>query len=324
MSAGRLRLSDHLRGLEPVSDEAHAVINGVRLVIRTALRDWWRNKRVNLPALASAALLILVFYTALLAGITGQRLLAVQDSEARVVRFYLREDVTPEVRDQVLKRIQSDPRVAAVRVVSKAEALQRAKQRPGLSDLIGSDDANPFPASLDVQARRLQDTAGINATYESEAAFGPVIKSSYDRGATERVRNWLTVLGAGGLAFLVILGFVCVAVTANSARSATVSRQPEIDIMRLVGASPVLVSAPFALEGFITGCLGGIVGGGAVVSLVIGFQQFLTGRGVGVSGAFGSGEALALWPVALVTGGLLCAVAAYSATRDQLAYRISA
>jgi cell division transport system permease protein len=198
-------------------------------------------------------------------------------------------------------RLQGDARVAGVRYVSKAEALLRAQRIPGLPELAGSTESNPFPASLDVQVRSIDDVAGIDASVRNDEAVDPVYPTSYDRGAYQRIQGLLLGVAVAGIAFLALLGFVAVTVTANSVKAAIHARRDEIRIMQLVGAPRWMVRGPFLVEGALTGVVAGTVAG------VITFG--LTFAGVkGASNAFAQFAPGVTIEVAIVAGALVLAV----------------
>ena len=163
--------------------------------------------------------------------------------------------------DLLWDRLSKDPRVASVTYVTKAEALARAQQIPGLPQLAAATDSNPFPASLDVRVKNIDDVAAIDTLVRTDIAVDPVYPTSYDRGAYQRIQAVLFGAAVAGFAFLSLLGFVAVTVTMNSIRAAIHSRRDEVTIMQLVGAPRWMVRGPFVVEGAITGALSGAVAG---------------------------------------------------------------
>src|SRR4029077_6330848 len=119
----------------------------------------------------------------------------------------------------------------------------------------------PFPASLDVQVKSVDDAAAIDNLVRTDIAVDPLDPTSYDRGAYQRIQAVLFGLAVAGFAFLSLLGFVAVTVTMNSIRAAIHSRRDEVTIMQLVGAPRWMVRGPFVVEGAITGALAGVVAG---------------------------------------------------------------
>src|SRR5207302_1385839 len=73
----------------------------------------------------------------------------------------LAPNATPDQVAALKARYLADPRVASVRELTSAQALQEASGRPGLGSLAGLSDTNPFPASLDVTARLVTEVGAL-------------------------------------------------------------------------------------------------------------------------------------------------------------------
>lgn len=267
------------------------VANLLRYMLRDAGRSWARNIGGTAPALGSMTLLLLMSGLVGVSGFALYNLEQVEASQASLLHVYLRDDASQTDVDALQKRLENDPRVASVRYISKAEALMRAQKLPGLPELAQSSDSNPFPASLDVQVKNIDDVAAINASVVDELAVDPVYPSSYDRGAYQRIQNVLFGLAVAGLAFLAMLGFVAVTVTVNSIKTAIHARRNEIGIMQLVGAPRWMVRGPFVVEGAITGGTAGLVAGaitfgltfGAIAGASAAFSRFAPGVTIDVA-----------------------------------------
>jgi cell division transport system permease protein len=234
-----------------------------------AFRSWLRNLGGTAPALGSMTLLLL------LAGLVGLsafslRSLAVREaSDAAVLRVYLRDDAKAADVAALRAKVQGDRRVASVGLTSKSAALRQAAHRPGLSDLAGASDSNPFPASLDLKLSNVQDVGAVAASVKGQAAVDPILSTSYDPGSYGRLQTAMTWLGVGGGVFLVLLALVAVMVTANSIRAAIHARREEVQIMQLVGAPRWMVGAPFMVEGALTGAAAGLVAAVVVLAAAL-------------------------------------------------------
>jgi cell division transport system permease protein len=173
----------------------------------------------------------------------------------------MRDDAAGADVISLMSRLERDGRVANVTYVTKAEALARAQGIPGLLQLAGASDSNPFPASLDVQMKNINDVGAIDTMVRNESVVDPLYPTSYDKGAYQRIQAVLFGAAVAGFAFLALLGFVAITVTINSVRAAIHSRRDEVTIMQLVGAPRWMVRGPFVVEGAITGGLAGVVAG---------------------------------------------------------------
>jgi cell division transport system permease protein len=266
--------------------------NLFRYLVQGAARSWARNLGGTAPALGSMTLLLLMSGLVGVAGFALYNLEQVEAGQASLLHIYLRDDADATAVFNLQRQLTADPRVAGVNYVSKDEALQRAQRMPGLPQLADSTDSNPFPASLDVQVRSIDDVAAIDQLVRNNVSVDPVYPTSYDRGAYQRIQNVLFGLAVAGLAFLGMLGFIAIAVTANSIKAAIHARRDEIGIMQLVGAPRWMVRGPFVIEGAITGALAGLVAGlvtfgltfAAMSSAASSFTRFAPGVTLPVAG----------------------------------------
>jgi cell division transport system permease protein len=243
--------------------------NLLRCLFRDAGRSWGRNFGATAPALGSMTLLLLM---AGLVGITAfalRNLEQEQAAQASLLHVYLRDGAAGADIIALSDQLAADPRVAKVTYITKDEALARAQTIPGLPELANASESNPFPASLDVQVRNIKDVGAIDAVARKSNIVDPLVPTSYDRGAYERIQAILFGLAVAGFAFVGLLGFVAVTVTMNSIKAAIHSRHDEITIMQLVGAPRWMVRGPFVVEGAITGAVAGLVAGGVTFGLAM-------------------------------------------------------
>jgi cell division transport system permease protein len=265
------------------------------------VRNWLRNLASNAPALGSMTLLLLLSGVV---GVLGFAMWSVGTTEARdaaVLHIYLRDDATNAQVSALRTKLQHDSDVVSVRYVSKSQALALAQRRPGLPDLARASGSNPFPASFDVQVKQVQEVAGVDALARRAAAVDPVYPTSYDPGAYQRIAQLLVWVSVIGGAFLLLMGFVAVTVTANSIRAAIHSRRDEVTIMQLVGAPRWMVRGPFVIEGALTGAAAGAAAG--LVTLIV------TVAAIGA----GAGSFVQIAPGLSVVAALLACIAVFLA-----------
>ena len=243
--------------------------NTLRYLFFGAARNWFRNIGSIAPALGSMTLLLLMAGVAGLTGFALNNLESVESGQASLLHVYIRDGAPSPDVNSLWDRLAADPRVARVEYVTTAQALERAQTFPGLPQLADASQSNPFPASLDVQVKSIDDVAGIAAYVRTDTAVDPVYPTSYDKGAYQRIQTVIFGFAVAGLAFLAVLAFVAVTVTINSVRAAIHSRRDEVTIMQLVGAPRWMVRGPFVVEGAITGALAGAAAGLATFGLTM-------------------------------------------------------
>lgn len=247
--------------------------NGGRYLFGSALRNWARNLGSTAPALGSMALLLLLLGVAALGGVIAHNVTDLEARDASVLHVYLDDNATPAQVDSLEMKLRADRDVVKVTYISKEQALARAQHRPGLPELAAAAESNPFPAGLDVQVTAIDRVGAVDRVVRRDPSVDGGVPSSYDPNAYKRFQAIILGLAVGGAAFLILLLFIAVTVTANSIRSAIISRADEIGIMQLVGAPRWMVRGPFVIEGALTGAVaGGLAGIAAFGLCVVGVQ----------------------------------------------------
>src|ERR1700730_10799905 len=160
-----------VKGRFPRRHMIRVVANNVLLYLfRGAARNWLRNIGGAAPALSSMTLLLLLSGLVGMIGFALHNLEQVQASQASLLHVYLRDGAPPEDVGALWARLRKDPRIASITYVSKDDALARAQSTPGLPQLAAATDSNPFPRSLDVRVKNINDVAAIDSLVRNDIA----------------------------------------------------------------------------------------------------------------------------------------------------------
>jgi cell division transport system permease protein len=157
----------------------------------------------------------------------------------------------------VADRVAADPRVARVRTVSSAEALERFRRAyPDLGATLSALKEAPFPPTLEVFAK--PGSAGDAGRIAQAAARLPGVESAEsEEGFDRRFREAIRLLQGAGFFLGGLLTVAAVLSVASAIRLALDLHRDEIEIMRLMGATEGAVRAPFWLYGAFEGLAGG-------------------------------------------------------------------
>ncbi len=233
------------------------------LHLRKALRDMRNNRFLNAVTVITIALAVMIVGAFGLFLINASDLLNTWRQGIRLM-VYLKDDLSEAQRATVQKTLEQMAEVAAVRYISKDEALERLRQQmTEQASLLEGLDENPLPAACEVQLH-----TGAEAQVESLAqrigSIEGVDEVAYGRRWLQRFTGLLELLrivgyGLGGLFFLAAIFFV-----ANTIRLIFYSRQEEVEIMRLVGATERFIRMPFYIEAVLQGAIGGLAGLGVL------------------------------------------------------------
>jgi cell division transport system permease protein len=242
----------------------------VGFLVGEAFRDLRRAGRVAISAIVLIMLsLCAVGSFLLLSGNLGKAVATWRD-RLRVI-VYLKQEPSTAGSAALVHKVEGLPGVAAVRYVSRADALASLKQVLGKDKGAAENlTANPLPASIEVTpsaegatpegARRLVER--LSALPEAEEVAGGV--EWIDQLA--RLQRLVTLVGLGFGAVLAVAAILTVTTATTLVLHA---RRHETEIMRLVGAPELMIRLPLLLQGMVQGLLGAAL---ALVALSVAFR----------------------------------------------------
>lgn len=172
--------------------------------------------------------------------------------------------ITSAQRDTLQNELQSSPLVSQVFYESQEQAYDNFLEQfdPTVTANVTADQLpESFRVQLNDSSRyeeirtQFAGTAGVEDIPDDRAVLGPLF-AALD-GATKV---------ALGLAALMLL--CSVLLVSTTIRLTAFSRRRETSIMRLVGASRLLIQLPFVLEGVIASLVGAVLASGALWAMV--------------------------------------------------------
>lgn len=232
----------------------------VRYAFEEALSGLVRRRVLTVVSIATIGASLGVFGLFFSIARAGGALVESLASKVQVV-LYLSPQIKAADRASLVAKIKAQPVVKEVEERSAEEALNRFKSLfPDLAAIPGEIGETPFPPSLEVSLKpELAQAAVVSGLIESWRKTDGVDDVHYDAILVSRLSAFVGL--ARGLAL--VLGLVLAVASgftiANVIRLSVYSREDEIEIMRLVGASKGFIRGPFLVEGSISGALGGIL-----------------------------------------------------------------
>ncbi|MGI6154702.1 MAG: permease-like cell division protein FtsX [Enterococcus lemanii] len=192
-----------------------------------------------------------------------------EDMENNVeVSVFIANGTTQEEQDELEANLKALPNVESVRFSSQEQELDRIKEAYG--DVWGLfDQDNPLLDVFIVQATEPQYVKEI--TKEAQKYTKVVHKATYGEDLSDKIFGIAQAVRTWGLVGSGLLLFVAMFLISNTIRITILSRQREIQIMRLVGAKNGYIRWPFFLEGGWIGLLGSVL---PVLVIVFGYPEF--------------------------------------------------
>lgn len=164
---------------------------------------------------------------------------------------------------KIEKAIKAVPNVSKVTYSSKENELEKLTKSLGKTWNMFKGDSNPLHDVYIVEANKPEN---VTKVAENISKVAGVDRADYGGTNTKKIFGLSKVIRTWGLAAAALLLFVAIFLISNTIRMTILSRQREIQIMRLVGAKNGYIRWPFFLEGAWVGVLGAIL-----PSLIIGF-----------------------------------------------------
>jgi cell division transport system permease protein len=226
-----------------------------------SIREAWNASRRAplLSALGVITIAFSLFAFGLFALVAVNIRHALRNVEERVeVRAFVSDGTPAEAIATAMDDISAFPEVARVDYVSQEGALERARKDMGeFSDVF---EEAMLPGSLDIHLRAgLRDPSRVKAVAERVKSYQFVDDVRYGEEWVEKLYQLRSVAAGTGLGLGLAFAAVSVIIIGATIRVSVLARAREISIMRLVGATDGFIRAPFLIDGFVKGILGGLL-----------------------------------------------------------------
>jgi len=232
--------------------------------LKKALENFRINPFLSLVTLSTIAISMLILGLFALIYFNVQQFLQQWGDELQVTA-YLEEKLSPEQTEELRSKVADWP---AVEKITRALARFRSQLREYAGILEGLR-ANPLPASLEIQLRpqvsRGENIEELSSRLERQPGVAEV---QYGKRWMAKLRIFVDVLKLVGVTVGGLLLLATIFVVSNTIKLTFYSRQEELEIMRLVGATDFFIKAPFLIEGLLHGLCGALLATGCLLLLV--------------------------------------------------------
>lgn len=231
--------------------------NSFGYFLRESLKSIRRNGLLSLASITTVAgsLLILGIFTLLVLNVNYMA--STIESEVEIT-VYVDESLNETGIQTLGQQLVAMPNVAEVRYVSKAEALERLRQRfkeqKQLLDIV--QEKNPLPNSYEL---KVSQPNYVGEVAQSASQITGVRKVKYGKEIVDQLFRLTHLVRVFSLVLILALAVIAVSIIANIIRTAVFNRRKEIGIMKLVGATDWFIRWPFIIEGVILGTMGALI-----------------------------------------------------------------
>jgi len=227
---------------------------------KTTLSNILNNKQTFFLSVATITISIFILGLFLMLFVNLNGFLSKWNRQVQLIA-YLNDDITKSQREALVDIISKSPNVESYLEVSREEAWAefQSNMSENLKPLLDLD-FNPLPASYKIKFHDVEN----RLVFIRE--LSEILKTKKGIESVEYGEEWISrfekfmvfskvfLFAMGGL-----LCFGLTLIVSNTIRLSIYSRQDEIELMLLIGATPRFVKIPFLLEGMFQGFVGSIL-----------------------------------------------------------------
>ena len=236
-------------------------MKNIRILVRN-IRDGFKNVIRNLSL--SAASISCITVTLLLVAISIIGSLNVENFTKTIrddftIVTYINNDADEEKEEQIKEEIQKIENVESITFESKKTIAEEMKKESEIFNNIissWSDEENPL---YDTYKVKVKDSEKISKTAEKILKIDGIATVKYGEGMIDSLMKIFNIVEKILIVIVVSLVIVTAFLIINTIKITIFSRQEEIEIKRLVGASNFSIKQPFVIEGLILGLIGSII-----------------------------------------------------------------
>lgn len=225
---------------------------------KTAFQNIWRNGVMSISSIFACTItLVLVAVIGVVAINIQDMTYAVEDSLTIYVK--MDRELSDKKSQKIQPLIEEITGVKNVTFSSKNDELNKlieSQNEDGKKLFESYRKNNPLGSAYVVEVK---DTKKLDEVAKKIEVLDYVNEVNYGGESTSSLVNSLEAIRNGGAIFVVALVVVALFMIANTIKMAITSRQTEISIMRMVGASNWYIRLPYMLEGMFIGIIGSIV-----------------------------------------------------------------
>ena len=223
---------------------------------------WLHIRRSPYQALAAVSVMMLTFLVGgifLLLSVGSERLLNYFEQKPQILVFFKDTKKTEDVK-KLEETLKQNEKVASVNFVSKTEAFEENKKNyknnPLVLEMVPTDI---LPTSLEVSAKKIEYLPELAQLLKKESDIEEFV---FPEDVVQLLITWTTTIRTIGLLVVIFLGATSMLTVMTVISMKIALKREEIEILKLVGASPGYIRMPFLVEGMTYGFLGALIGWG--------------------------------------------------------------
>ena len=226
--------------------------------IRDGFKNVFRNLSLSVASISCITVTLLLVSVAIIGSLNVENFTKLISDDFTIVAF-IDNKAEEEKEEKILKEIKKLSNIDTITYTSKKDVAKEMKESSEtFNSIISSwgEDENPLS---DTYSIKVKDLDKIEKTAEKIKKIDGIEIVKYGEGMVDSMVSIFDIIKK--ILIVIVAGLVVVTafLITNTIKITIFSRQEEIEIKRLVGASNMSIKQPFAIEGLIIGILGSII-----------------------------------------------------------------
>lgn len=226
-------------------------------------------RRRPYQAIAAILVLSITFFVVIIvsfASVAIYQALSFFETRPQVLIFFQSDAKDSEI-DALKVKLSQSPDVSNITYIPQDQALdiyqELNKNDPLLLELVSADI---LPASLEISTSNLESLKSVAALSSEAPGVDEVVLRS---DVVDILNKWLLGIRIAGLSFIVILTITSILIIGIVVGMKIASRNHEIQIMQLIGASLWYIQGPYLLEGAVYGFFSSLIANFIAIILLL-------------------------------------------------------
>lgn len=237
----------------------HSFIRMVKSGFSSFVRNGWLSV-ASITVMVLTLLTLSIFFILNIVLNTGIK--TIQDKID--ISVYFKDNVAQSLVIEIQNELANMSEVRSIKYTSKEDAVAKFKeQNKGNAALLESinDPSFSLPSSLEVKVYDTSSLDKITAVLEGVKYKSSVEKISYkeNKQIIDKLFRATNLTKQIGVIITIAFTLVSLIIIFNTVRIAIFARMEEIEIMKLVGATPWFIKGPFLIEGMFYGIISTII-----------------------------------------------------------------
>jgi len=226
--------------------------------IRDGFRNVFRNFSLSVASISCIVVTLLIVSVAMIGSYNVENFTNIIRDDFTIV-VYMENKLTAEDEKTIKENINTLSNIESITFNSKKDIAEEMKKEDQIFDTIISSWGESENPLYDTYLVKVKDSDKISKTAKQIEKIKGVVIVKYGEGMIESLLSIFKIIEKILIVLVISLVLVTAFLIVNTIKITIFSRQEDIEIKRLVGASNFSIKQPFVIEGLLIGIIGSIL-----------------------------------------------------------------